>query len=294
MRNCRIIFHRISQHFSSQGHVGNFQLKRKTHNPIGRRKATGEDCQPSTVSHDYSRGHSESYTMSDIHHGNPDRLTPSTLIWEPTITLRSVQQHKNTQTTSTLNYLPSKSLRSVELNSPLSSDHLIILIQFNVFRACLTNMSMLSIVSQFFTNIDLSPHLPYLPHQPSGGPPSSLATTSCQKSTRHPAWIDVFPLAAFRDNLVFASTAHNFREIEKEWCADMMGGLFRGCNSDSALYEEYSGLVVWETPWDVRGWEMSKGFVEKWGWLLSGCGEMVEATNSWRMIRGEEMLIIEV
>jgi hypothetical protein len=182
----------------------------------------------------------------------------------------------------------------VQLNSPLSSDHLLTLIQFNVFRASLINMSILSNASKFFTNIDVKPHLPSLPLQLSTVPPLALAPTSLQKSTSHPAWIDIFPLAAFRDNLITASASDNFKEVEREFCADMLGSLFHAHKSDGARHGEHMGFVAWETPWDVRGWEMSQGFVDKWGWLLTGCGEMVEATNWWRNVRGEGRLAIEV
>ena len=39
---------------------------------------------------------------------------------------------------------------------------------------------------------------------------------------------------------------------------------------------------------------MSEGFVRKWGFLLAGCADVIEFTNRWRDIRGEERLIVEV
>jgi hypothetical protein len=59
-------------------------------------------------------------------------------------------------------------------------------------------------------------------------------------------------------------------------CLDVLG-LFHGYEG-----RECSGAMVWGDPWDVGNWEVSEGFVGKWGWLLKGCQELVEATNYWR------------
>ena len=56
---------------------------------------------------------------------------------------------------------------------------------------------------------------------------------------------------------------------------------------------ESRGLLVWGEPWEVGSWEVSEGFVGRWGFLLRGCGEMVRATNGWREGRGEEALVVE-
>jgi hypothetical protein len=47
-------------------------------------------------------------------------------------------------------------------------------------------------------------------------------------------------------------------------------------------------LIVWGPPEDHRSWEIDPIFLEKWGWLLSGCPEVYEATNYWRGTRGEK------
>jgi hypothetical protein len=58
--------------------------------------------------------------------------------------------------------------------------------------------------------------------------------------------------------------------------------------------DSFRRVMVWRDPWSVTGWEMSAGFAKKWGFLLKGCGEMIEASNSWRRARGEEELVFEV
>ena len=65
-----------------------------------------------------------------------------------------------------------------------------------------------------------------------------------------------------------------------------------------ALYEGFDdvdrrGFVVWGDPWLMSGWEVTEGFVGKWGFLLKGCPDVVEAANRWREVRGEERLVVE-
>jgi len=57
---------------------------------------------------------------------------------------------------------------------------------------------------------------------------------------------------------------------------------------------EHHGVVIWSPPWHVSGWEVSEGFWLKWGWSLTGCREILEATNLRRKERGEEPLVFEV
>lgn len=72
---------------------------------------------------------------------------------------------------------------------------------------------------------------------------------------------------------------------EDAFCTDICGGLFEGFDDCAAR-----GVLVWGDPWEVGSWEVSEGFWRKWGWLLKGCEEMIEATNRWRIGRGEEVL----
>ncbi|KAH7144119.1 hypothetical protein B0J13DRAFT_595705 [Dactylonectria estremocensis] len=54
------------------------------------------------------------------------------------------------------------------------------------------------------------------------------------------------------------------------------------------------GLVSWSDPWDINGWEVTEAFVEKWGFLLQGCGDVLVATNVWRDMRDEDPLTVTV
>jgi hypothetical protein len=57
---------------------------------------------------------------------------------------------------------------------------------------------------------------------------------------------------------------------------------------------EKRGVLVWSDPWRADGWEVTEGFLKKWGRLLKGCRELIESTNRWRELRGEEPLVIEI
>ena len=166
---------------------------------------------------------------------------------------------------------------------PLSTDHLITLIEFNVFRAFLTNLSLLSLLNIIYDECDDVPHISPL-SLPSTIPPA-LAPTTLQRSIPHPLWIDTVPLAAMRNNLILTAGTYD----EDEMCSDMLGSLFRGYKGS-----ERRGLIVWGDPWDTDGWEVSDGFARKWSFLLKGCQELVDATNRWRAVRDEEPLVVEL
>ncbi|KAF7896915.1 uncharacterized protein EAF01_009318 [Botrytis porri] len=170
-----------------------------------------------------------------------------------------------------------------DLTFPLPLDHLLTLIQYNVLRACLTNSSILNLphtTSSECRNILSAPMFP----APSTIPPS-LSPTPLQLSTPHPQRIDVLPCPKMRNNAMLT-----FHEVdEDDLCRDLCGGLFEDCND---LNEK--GMLVWNDPWHASGWEVTEGFARKWGFLLKGCDEIVEASNKWRELRNEDRLIIEV
>ena len=92
-------------------------------------------------------------------------------------------------------------------------------------------------------------------------------------------------MPTLRDNLIrLAGTID-----EDELCSDFIGGLFEG---DTEI--DVRGWIVWKDPWDISGWEITEGFIKKWGFVLKGCAESLEATNRWRKARGEEALVVEL
>ncbi|KAL2840767.1 hypothetical protein BJY01DRAFT_257243 [Aspergillus pseudoustus] len=169
---------------------------------------------------------------------------------------------------------------------PLSSDHLITLLQYNVLRALATNRSLISGI--LTTPLDCAEEetihvLPYPTNNPALLPPTLLPTT-LQQTTPHGDWIDIFPCPVARDRLIRAAGTFD----EDELWADCIGGLYEGFPDDEIVRR---GMIVWSPPWDIAGWEMSEGFLRKWGWLLRGGTGALEATNRWRGKRGEEPLV---
>ncbi|KAI9897340.1 hypothetical protein N3K66_007196 [Trichothecium roseum] len=108
--------------------------------------------------------------------------------------------------------------------------------------------------------------------------PETLTPTKLQLSMRHHPWVDLFLLPTLRDNLLAAAQVLT-PEDEQELYNDVLeaGGGRR----------EWAGLVVWGEPSDPGSWEISAPFFRKWGWILKGCDEILEATNRWRRQRGE-------
>ncbi|PKX96323.1 uncharacterized protein P174DRAFT_448139 [Aspergillus novofumigatus IBT 16806] len=148
---------------------------------------------------------------------------------------------------------------------PLCSDHLITLLQFNTIRALATNRTLIS----------------------------GILTTplDCYEEVTHVIPYPSHPQLG-RDRLILAVAAGSFDEDEL-W-ADCIGGLYEGFpdaeHVDGDAGVERRGVIVWSPPWDIRGWEMTKGFLEKWGWLLGDLPGAMEGTNRWRRERGEEPL----
>ena len=48
------------------------------------------------------------------------------------------------------------------------------------------------------------------------------------------------------------------------------------------------GLIIWGEPHDTSSWEVTPGFLAKWPWAMEGCDDLIESSNRWRLMRGEE------
>lgn len=171
---------------------------------------------------------------------------------------------------------------------PLSSDHLIVLLQFNVLRASLANRELVSQLGSAPTAecSSAAEHvLPY-PTDPGVVPPS-LLPTALQRTIPHEGWVDIIPHPVWRDNVLLA--LGHFDE-DALW-SDIMGGLFEGFPQSEI---EHRGVIAWSPPWDASGWELSPGFVRRWGWCLRGCEDILAITNQWRLKRGDEPIIYEL
>lgn len=171
-------------------------------------------------------------------------------------------------------------LESHRQGSP-NLDHLITLSRVNVQRAVMENILAVGMTMEWMTEDDaISLFNMPSPQMATDQIPLSLRPTAIQRSTPHHPWLDVFPFPNMRDNLITASEGEDFDD--EELCRDLMG--FWDTHDSRAT------LLVWGSPYDPRNWEVTPGFLEKWGWLLRGCPELLVSTNKWRVQRGEKAL----
>lgn len=97
---------------------------------------------------------------------------------------------------------------------------------------------------------------------------SSVRPTSLQKSVPHESWIDSVPFPKLRDNLIMYQDVYNTTEFYNDIA-----------NGGSQGYQDDEVDMVLCDPWGEEGWEMSEGFVRKWGPLLEGCEMLVRVTQ---------------
>ncbi|CZR62709.1 uncharacterized protein PAC_12606 [Phialocephala subalpina] len=173
-------------------------------------------------------------------------------------------------------------IRQAYLQGSPRADQLLTLIQFNVFRALISNT--ITIGLSFSWMEDENAISPLSSPNPNINPstPSSLLPTELQRSIDHHPWIDVFPFPAMRNNMLLAEDQYD----EMALCNDLV----EFCN----VPNEKTGLIVWKDPWDQSGWEVSETFAERWAWVIKGCKELFASTNYWRERRGEDPLVWEV
>ncbi|KEY74474.1 hypothetical protein S7711_04509 [Stachybotrys chartarum IBT 7711] len=177
--------------------------------------------------------------------------------------------------------LPKTSSNS-RLIFPLSSDHLIILVQLNTLRAVMT---INRLVSKEHYDCAGGAIL-ILPLDGLPDAPPNLSPTLMQATVPHEDWIDIMPHPVWRDNLILWSGTFDKDELS----SDIVGGLFEGAAASDCGER---GIVVWSPVWHPMGWELSEGFLRKWGWVIQGCEEEVlTTTNRWRAKRGEAPLTI--
>jgi hypothetical protein len=159
-------------------------------------------------------------------------------------------------------------------------------VRFNVFHAFALNARVLGFNDDWLTYEATSPFnmagdaiWRLLPERR----PPRMEPTSLQLTVEHHPWIDFFPCPRLRDNLLKAVEPGHESVDEDALCHDVVDAGARGGIGSAAL-------LVWGNPWEPSGWEVTESFFTKWGWLLDGCTEMVEATNYWRQKRGLKSL----
>lgn len=165
-------------------------------------------------------------------------------------------------------------------------DHLLTLIQFNVSRALISNTTRLGFPMDWLTSDDcISPFnntISSYTRDPYASCPESLRPTELQRTVVHHPWFDLFPFPAMRDNIL--------RKGEDFDDGPLCLELVEFCD----VPHERTGLVVWGEPWDPSGWEVSEPFLKNRRWVLEGCWELLQSTNHWRALRGEEPLSFDI
>jgi len=172
---------------------------------------------------------------------------------------------------------------------PISSDHLISLVYYNVYRALISNVHLLGLdLNLMYTDDYPSPFLPLSQSANSNirRLPPSLQPTELQKTmAHHPQW-DVIPDPEIRDNILRYGE-ENIDDLQM--CLDLVGdGNYVGM--DDLDTQQTNGLIVWSEPWDHEGWEVTEGFARRWPFLLRGAKNAQQATDTWRVKRGLEPL----
>ncbi|KFY43982.1 hypothetical protein V495_03681 [Pseudogymnoascus sp. VKM F-4514 (FW-929)] len=166
---------------------------------------------------------------------------------------------------------------------PLPADHLLTLVHYNVLRAFIANALSLNLdpermcfelPSPFTTSDSEIPRLI----------PPSLHPTPLQRTRSHHPFIDLFPCATVRHN-VLAAAEDKFDD--EDLFQDIFGTRFLKGNVGVT---ENVGMVVWGDPWRVESWEITEGCWKKWRWMFMGCTALLDATNSWRNMRDEAAL----
>lgn len=171
------------------------------------------------------------------------------------------------------------------LRFPLSADHcLITLVQYNVVRGIIMNLMILSRTDQLPTGCIGSMGIPQLEATPSSQIPPDLRPTALQVSAPHPFWIDAVPFPGVRDNMILMAGQYDSDAL----MFDLGRGIYDGFDDT-----QRRGFLVWRDPWSAAGWEVSDGFVKKWGFLLTGCTNFLESSNYWREARGEDRLEVD-
>ncbi|KAL4946702.1 hypothetical protein BDV06DRAFT_182151 [Aspergillus oleicola] len=165
------------------------------------------------------------------------------------------------------------------------ADHLLTLAKLNLFRAFVRNIAMLGYSREWMTDDALSRFSINGPFQPKAPPPAthippSLRPTELQQSRPHHPWLDFFPFARLRDNLIQNQDSMD----DSQFCRDLMG-FWTTPDGDANC------MLVWGDPWIPMNWEITETFLKKWGGLVKGCPEILWSTNYWRQLRGEKRLV---
>lgn len=161
-----------------------------------------------------------------------------------------------------------------------TSDHLITLIYYNVFRGLSKNIRALKLdlklmktydyQSPFITgDIDLSTL------------PPDFQPTLLQRTIPHHPCFDIFPDPVVRDNAI------------SNWAADLPFGQLCMNLAGRSYWQEIElsqrhGCILWGAADNADNWEVTEAFATRWPYLVKGAYRLQAATNKWRSLRGEQ------
>lgn len=165
----------------------------------------------------------------------------------------------------------------------------------------------IELVSNYGTFSRHSVILPATPHCSA----RSLTPTSSQMTVIHSSWINYIPFPRMRENLIWWEFDFDHSELVKDLVGDLINlNVFITTPSSSARRPEpadgeivlqevdddepvainQSGLILWGEPYKAESWEATPEFFRKWAWAVAGCQELIDSTNHWRALRGENPL----
>jgi hypothetical protein len=171
----------------------------------------------------------------------------------------------------------------------VSADNLIVLVQYNFYRACTSNINTLDI-QKYFLRLCAD-----IISQPNSNLPPNLQPTFLQQTIKHSSWIDCLPYPKVRDNCI--------RHQRKFDCDDLFLEVFGELYTSTALpvqeeddgfAGERGGIIAWGEPWDLNSWEITPKQWKKFGFLYDGCEEVIISTNKRRTERGDDLLDVNV
>ena len=259
---------------------------------------------------------------------NPDQESQNSILTTHSGPLQSPMPQGAGPSSHSLHYHHTYSSQLDGFYYPLPADNLLTLIHFNAFRGLTSNKSVIEMSAVMIkcpntigpaaiTALCDGLTMMTIGSQPFGIPPA-LRPTRIQQSIGHSSWMNMFPCARIRDNLITMQEEFNHYDLLE----DTFGEIFppngipqpgpdvpadltrtysaaavanypsRPAPDDSHVTSGRNGLIVWGNPWEVENWEITPGFMQKWGWVVEGCEELLRASNKWRMSRGEDPIVI--
>lgn len=200
-----------------------------------------------------------------------------------------------------------------------TQDHLLHLIHVNVLRGLFDNKVVLLGLTSYLAKSDRAEGLQVIPAartfpgravimSTASDLPKSLRPTPLQNTVVHATCIDLIPFPSIRDNLIKQEGRFSWAELAEDLIGHLVDpSCFFGpqCEQKASIAEDpapyygdeddltanRNGIILWGAPHRPESWEVTSGFLRKWGWSLKGNQEIIESTNRWRISRGEEPLV---